>query len=134
MTSIEEHINIIKELEEDINEKIRSKIMLRRQKIIGFSTSEGSNNCLALFLHKKNLIPPGFNVNHLWFTSERRAREKFPFDFPKKRKIFELLLKQENLRQKLCYGKSKDLEFVEDAIKTFFQIKAIIEAELGEEI
>jgi len=132
MTTIEEHKNIINEFEEDIKEKIKAKLLLRRQKIIGFATSEGSTNYLALFLHIKNLISSGFNVNHTWFASEKKAHRKFPFDFPKKKEIFNLLVKQENLRQKLCYGKNKDFNLVKEAVKNFFEIKNIFENELGE--
>ena len=134
MTTIEEHLAIIKELEEDINEKIRAGLLLRRQKIIGFSTSEGASNCFAVLLHKKNLIPAGFNVNHLWFASERRANEHYPADFPSKKEIISLLVEQEELRQKLCYGKDKDLSTVKEAVSNFFKLKKIIGEELGEEI
>jgi len=138
MTTIEEHKIIVKDMEEDIKEdikeKIKAKLLLRRQKIIGFAASEGSTNCFALFLHKKNLISSGFNVNHLLFTSEKKAQNKFPFDFPQKDKIIPLLVKQEDNRQKLCYGKNKDLSLVNDTVKNFFEIKNLIEAELGEKI
>lgn len=134
MTTAEEHKTIIKELEEDIKEKIKANLLLRRQKIIGFSASEGVTNCLALLLHRKNLISSGFNVNHLWFASERKAETKFPFDFPSKKEIFSLLVKQEALRQQLCYGKSKSLPLVEEAAKNFFALKKIVEKELGEEL
>lgn len=134
MTTPEEHVAIIKELEEDIDEKIRAGLLLRRQKIIGFSTSEGATNFFALLLHKKNLIPPGFNVNHLWFASEKRANDHYPADFPAKKEIIQLLVKQEELRQKLCYGKTKDLSLVKEAVNNFFKIKKIVERELGEQI
>ena len=134
MTTIEEHQLIIQAMEEDIKEEIKAKLLLNRQKIIGFAASEGSTNCLALLLHKKNLISSGFNVNHLWFASERKAQDKFPFEFPKKKEIFNLLVKQENNRQKLCYGKNKDLSLVQEAVKNFFEIKNLVETELGEGI
>ena len=134
MTTIEEHLAIIKELEEDINEKIRAGLLLRRQKIIGFSTSEGATNCFALLLHQKNLIPLGFNVNHLWFASEKRAYEHYPADFPSKKEIIGLLVKQEELRQKLSYCKDKELSTVKEAVGNFFKLKKVIEKELGEEL
>lgn len=134
MTTAEEHLAIIKELEEDINEKIRAGLLLRHQKIIGFSTSESAANCFALFLHKKNLIPAGFNVNHLWFASEKRAYSHYPVNFPSKKEIIGLLVKQEDFRQKLCYGKDKDLSLVKEAVQNFFKLKKLVEKELGEEI
>ena len=71
MTSLEEHKKIVRELFEDINEKIRAELLLDRQKIVGFAASEASCNLFAIFLHKNNLITPGFNVNHRFFSSEK---------------------------------------------------------------
>ena len=108
MTSENEHRKIIKELLEDLNEKIRNDILVQRQKIIGFSTSEISCNLFALLLHKKNLIPMGFNINHRFFVSDKSARNKFNFDFPSKNKLLSMLVDQEKHRTLLCYGKDKD--------------------------
>ena len=89
---------------------------------------------LALFLHKRNLIPPGFNVNHRFFSSEKSARERFDFDFPDKNKLMRLLVSQENYRTLLCYGKSKERKVVEGAIENMQQIKDVIEKLTGESI
>ncbi len=64
MASVEEHVKNARELLKDIDEKIRSDLIVERQKIIGFAASEISCDLLAILLHKKNLITPGFNVNH----------------------------------------------------------------------
>lgn len=133
MTTIEEHKKVLKELEKDVKEKIRRKIIVERQKLIGFATSEASTNLFAILLHKKNLIPPGFNVNHRFFASIERAKEKFAYDFPSKEKILRSLVKQENFRDKLCYGKYKKPELVKNAIKNYFKLKLVIEKELGED-
>lgn len=134
MTSIEEHRKIVKELEDDILEKIRMNIVPERQKIIGFAASEASTNCFAILLHKRNLISVGFNVNHRWFASIERAKDKFPFDFPHKDRLLELLVKQEYFRDRLCYGRNKSVAEAEETIKVFFEIKRIVEKEIGEEI
>lgn len=134
MTTIEEHKKIIEELDADINEKIRAKLLIKRQKIIGFATSEGSTNLFALFLHIKHLIPPGSNINHRFFVSQKRAENKFKFSFPRREEILKLMVNQEDLRIKLCYGKDKSSNIVEEAVKNFFKLKSIIEKEIGEEI
>lgn len=133
MTTIEEHKRVLKELEKDIKEKIRRKIIVERQKLIGFATSEASTNSFAVLLHKKSLISPGFNINHRFFASIERAKEKFAYNFPSKEKILRLLVKQENFRDKLYYGKYKKPELVRNAIKNYFKLKSIIEKELGED-
>lgn len=134
MTSLKEHQKSIEELINDINEKIRSNLLVERQKLIGFSASEVACDLFATLLHKKNLIFPGFNINHRFFVSEKSAKERFNFDFPEKNKLISLLVKQEKFRTLLCYGKSKEKKAVEGAIKNIFTLKEIIERLLGEEL
>lgn len=131
MTSVEEHIRNIKQLLNDVEEKIRSDLILERQKLVGFATSEITCELLALLLHKKNLISPGFNVNHRFLASEKSARERFNFSFPKKEELIPLLVSQENYRTLLCYGKSKERKVIEDAIRNMQKIKMMIEKETG---
>jgi len=118
----------------DINEKIRSDLLVERQKLIGFATSEVSCDMFAILLHKRNLISPGFNINHRFFSSEKSTRERFNFDFPNKNQLMKLLISQENYRILLCYGKSKDIKAVEDAIENMNKVKNLIENILGEPI
>ncbi|PIN90363.1 hypothetical protein COU57_03680 [Candidatus Pacearchaeota archaeon CG10_big_fil_rev_8_21_14_0_10_32_14] len=117
MTTIEEHTKIIKEYIDDINEKIKAGLLVERQEIIRFTFSEAATNLFALYLHKNKLVEPSFSVNHRFFASKRIAELKFNFDFPKKEKLFDLLINQEMFRNKLCYGRSKDEIIVLDDIK-----------------
>lgn len=131
MTTIEEHEEIVKEYMDDINEKIRAGLVLDRQKIIGFAASEASTNLFAIFLHSKNLIEPSFSVNHRFFASEKIAEKKFNIYFSNKKKLIGLLVKQEDYRSKLCYGKKKNPEIVNSAIENLFKIKNMVDKELG---
>ena len=81
-------------------------------------------------MHSKNLIEPSFSINHRFFASLRIAERKFNFNFPKKEELLKLLVKQEDFRNKICYGKKKDLEIVNNAIKNLFEIKKITDIEL----
>mgnify|MGYP001559019905 CR=1 FL=1 len=116
----------------NIEEKVRNNLIVERQRLIGFAASEASCDLFAIFLHKKNLISPGFNINHRFFSSEKIAWEKFEFDFPKKNELIPLLVKQEGYRSILCYGKSKERENVEEAIKNLYGIKRLAESISGE--
>ncbi len=129
MTTIEEHREIVREFLDDINEKIRANLVLDRQKIIGFAASEASVNLFAILLHSKNLIEPTFSINHRFFASQRIAERKFNIDFSNKNKILKLLVNQESYRNKLSYGKKKDLEIVNNSIKNLYEIKEIIDKE-----
>lgn len=44
------------------------------------------------------------------------------------------MVKQEVLREKLCYGKDKDAKIVEMSVKNFFKLKGIIEKLIGEKL
>ncbi len=127
MPRTEEHEKIAKELIEDIEEKIRLNLIVKRQKIIGFSVSEAAANLFAIFLQKKKLLDLGFNINHRFFSSERIAKKTFPFEFQEKDKIISHLVKIEDYRNKLCYGREKDAKEVQDAIKLLFELKEILE-------
>lgn len=129
MTTIEEHEKTAKEFIDDINEKIKANLTAERQKIIGFSASEAAVNLFAIFLHKKKIVEPGFNVNHRYFGSLKMAESSFNFDFPDKNKILNLLVSQESYRNKLCYGKEKSVDIVDSAIKNLFELKNVIEVE-----
>ncbi len=133
MTTIEEHLEIVKELEEDIEEKLRRGLLGRKQKLIGFASSECATNSFAVFLHKKKLISTGFNINHSFFISLKRAKDRFKFDFPKKEELFSLLVRQEFFRENLCYGKQKDEKIAFAAVKNYYKIKEIIGVELKNE-
>lgn len=134
MTLIEAHKENVKELVEDVEEKLRADITTKRQKLIGFACSEASCELLAILLHKSNLIDPGFNIDHRFFASEKIAKNKFSFEFPSKSKLLLLLIKQETYRNLLCYGKPKDKTLVTECIENLFGIKKLIEKEIGEKI
>ncbi len=127
MPGIEEHEKTAKELLEDIEEKIRLNLVAKRQKIIGFAVSEAAANLFALYLHKHNLISPGFNINHSFFVSQKRAENTFTADFQNKSEILSLLVKIEELRNRLCYGREKDAKEANEAISLLYKVKKLLE-------
>ncbi len=134
MTSIEEHKKNFNQFMNDINEKIRAGLLIERQKIIAFDASEASTNLFEYFLHKKNVIPMGFKVNHNYFVSEKRAERYLDFDFPKKNELIMLIVKQEDFRNLLCYGKEKEIEKIKETIENLNLIIKLIKEELGGEL
>lgn len=134
MTSIEEHVKSVKVLMKDVDDKVRADTIVEAQKLVGFACSEASCDIFALMLHKKNLITPGFNVNHRFFASEKIAKKRFEYDFPQKSTLLGLLVKQEDFREKLCYGRERKRDAVEQCIKNAYKIKGIIEEAIGESI
>ncbi len=129
MPSIEEHESTVKELIDDIEEKIRLGVVVKRQKIIGFAVSEASANLFAIFLHKNKLIDSGFHVNHLFFASKKRAENAFLSEFKNKDQVLLLLVRIEELRNRLCYGRDKEAKEVNESIELLFKLKKLLEEE-----
>lgn len=126
MVSVDEHKRSLEEFLKDVEEKIKSDLIVERQRLIGFALSEASCDLFAIFLHRKNLISPGSNVNHRFFTSGRAALQKFSFDFPRKDELLSLLVKQEGYRSMLCYGRAREREEVERAVKNFYRLREMV--------
>lgn len=121
---IEDHFKRLNESLAVLEESIQKGIA-DRQRIIGFCTSAGCADLLEILLHKNNFISPGFVIKHEWFNSRRKIEEKFPFDFPHKNEILELIQKIEGKRNSLCYGKPKKEEAIKEVIENFNKIQEI---------
>lgn len=132
MVTVEEHKKSIDDLLKDIEEKIKNNLIVERQRLIGFAASEAACDLFAVLLHRKGLVSPGFNVNHRFFASDKKAKEKFNFDIPEKGRLLGLLVAQDAHRSKLCYGRGKEENEVVKAIKNVYEIKSLVESILGE--
>jgi len=99
--NIDKHYERLNESLDVLDESI-SRDITKRQRTIGFNCSAASADMLEIFLHKKNLIDPGFVVKHEWFKSKNKITEKFPFDFPNKNRILEIMEAIEEKRNTLC--------------------------------
>ncbi len=119
---IETHLRNLKESLAAIEESIE-KGLVERQRSIGFHTSAACADMLEILLHRKNLIDTGFIVKHEWLKSKNKIREKFPFDFPGKEKILDLIFKIEERRDILCYGKPQRIEVIQELLNHFNQLK-----------
>ncbi len=134
MPAAEEHIKSARRLLRDVEDKVKADTIVEMQKLIGFACSEAACDMFALMLHRKHHIAPGFNVNHRFFASQRIAGKRFGFDFPHKNTLLDLLVRQENFRILLCYGRERDRQVVEDCIRNVYQIKALAEEIITEAI
>lgn len=121
---IENHLENLKESIREIDEAIE-KGLLEKQRTIGFHTSAGAIDMLEIILHENNLIDPGFLINHDWFNSEKKIKEKLSFDFQRKNEIINLIKNIESVRNKLCYGKKQKIEILEKVISNFNKLSKI---------
>ncbi len=120
--NVEAHLRNLKESLSLIEESIEVGLV-ERQRTIGFNASAASADMLEILLHKRNLIDPGFIVKHEWLKSKRKVQEKLPFDFPGKGEILALMLKVEEKRNSLCYGKPQKDETIREVIEDFNTLK-----------
>lgn len=121
---IEDHLRNLKESLAVIEESIKIGL-IERQRNIGFNASASATDMIEIFLHKNSLIDMGFIVKHEWFNSKNKLEEKFPFDFSKKREIFSLILKIEEKRNTLCYGKPQKIEILHEVIENLNKLKEL---------
>ena len=120
--NLEAHWKNLRESLEVIEESIE-KGLVERQRNIGFNCSAASADMLEILLHKKSLIDPGFIIKHDWFNSKRKINEKLLFSFANKDKIIDLMLKIEEKRNILCYGKPQKEEYILELLKNFNLLK-----------
>lgn len=120
--NIDAHWKNLRESLSVIDESIE-KGLTERQRNIGFNASAACADMLEILLHQNNLIDPGFIVKHDWFSSRRKIEDKFNFDFPQKKEIFELIFKIEEKRNMLCYGKPQVVETIQELLDNFNKLK-----------
>ena len=118
----EAHLKNLKESIEVIEECIE-KGLAERQRTIGFSASAACADMLEILLHKHSLIDPGFTIKHEWLKSKNKIKEKFPFDFPSKNELLNLIFKIEEKRDILCYGKPQKAEVIQEILTNFNKLK-----------
>ena len=118
----DEHIASVRESLQVIKEAIQIGIG-QRQRTIGFHCSAAAVDILELYLHERDAISPGKVIKHDFFTSERKAKSKLPEQFDEKEQIIALLVRLEEKRNSLCYGKLKPKEDVENYLTLFRKIR-----------
>ena len=116
------HLKNLKESLEVIEESIE-KGLVERQRTIGFNTSAACADMLEILLHKNSLIDPGFIIKHEWLKSKNKVSERFPFDFPKKKELLNIIFKIEEKRNVLCYGKPQPIEVIREILADFNTLK-----------
>ncbi len=96
----------------------------KSQRIIGLHAPRGISELLSYFLHKKNLVSEGFQLNHRWFKSNK-VFDKLP-DFERKKEILEKMTALENKCEVLSYGAERGAAELEEAICLFKELEEII--------
>jgi|SRR3989344_716646 len=130
---IESHLDNLEESIREIETAVKEGLE-KKQRTIGFHTSSAAIDMLEIILHKNNLIDPGFVIKHEWLNSKKKIEEKLSFDFPKKKEIFNHIIKIESERNKLCYGKRQEEEKLEEIVNEFNKLKELFTEVSGYEL
>ncbi|HLC80738.1 MAG TPA: hypothetical protein VJG31_03110 [Candidatus Nanoarchaeia archaeon] len=121
---IESHLENLKESVREIERIIQSDLT-GNQRSLGFHASAAAVDMMEIILHQENLIDWGFIVKHEWFNSPNKIREKFPFDFPRKKEMIFLASRIEGVRNNFCYGKRQEEILLESLVSDFNKLKEI---------
>ncbi len=121
---IELHFQNLKESLTMIEECVE-RGLTERQRTLGFHTSAACADLLEILFHRLNLIDPSLVIKHEWLKSPRSLREKFPFDFTHKQEIFLLIVKIEERRNALCYGKPQQETVLQEVVQDFQTVQKL---------
>lgn len=122
----EDHLEAFKEHKETIFDwALRVKGLKNSQRVIGLHASRGIVDLLSVYLHEKEKISIGTQINHRWFKS-KKVKNKLP-DFEEKDKITDKLVELELLCEDLSYGAPKPIEEMEKTLKLFKELEGKIE-------
>ncbi|MBS3092146.1 hypothetical protein J4466_01865 [Candidatus Pacearchaeota archaeon] len=128
---IEEHEKAYKEHLANIKKAVEEGIE-ENQRNIGYNVSQGSVELFAIYLHKLRLLQgSGDQIDHRVFKSDNLIKKRIPFDFPPKQGILSLMKSIELERTALCYGNRKPKNRIEKSIKSFNELRKIINDNLG---
>lgn len=120
----EVHIQAIREAFETLALCV-DKGMDTMQRTIGFITSLGAVEMLELYLHTIGVFPVTYRLNHAWLKSQKKIREKIPYDFPEKERVIELMYYIEKSRDILCYGRTAGREQIQEQLEHFHELREI---------
>ncbi|MBU0627720.1 MAG: hypothetical protein KKC75_00900 [Nanoarchaeota archaeon] len=123
---VEDHLESFKEHKETIFDwALRVKGLKNSQRIVGLHASRGIIDLFSAYLHEKNKITIGAQINHRWFKSNK-VKEKLP-EFEEKDNLVSELVELEVLCEDLSYGAPKPVEKIERALKIFKRLEETIE-------
>ncbi len=126
----EEHLNAFNEHRAVIDWAIDRGIE-KSQRIIASHASRGAIELLSYYLHKKNKIDSGFQLNHRWFKSPR-VGSRLP-EFEKKELLLPKLIKLETLCENLAYGSQKPSVEVRKSVELLNEVEKLLNEMITDE-
>lgn len=94
------------------------------QRIIGDNASKAIAELLSAYLHQKNKVEEGFQLNHAWFKSEK-IFERLP-EFENKETVVHKMIQLEKTCEKLSYGVPKPIAVIKEVLALFQELESIL--------
>lgn len=130
---IEEHEKAYEEHIRNINRAIEEGIE-ENQRNVGYNISQAAVELFSIYLHKLSLIQDsGDQFDHRVFKNNELINKKIPPVFAEREKIIKLMREIELERNVICYGKRKPKDRIERMIKSFNELRKIINSALKEQ-
>lgn len=124
---------IMDEIESALNDP---KGIISHQKRLAFCLSLGTTELLERYLKEKNVLKPGYKINHQWFKKKKenvlKILESKVVSFAnldKLDKILDIAYKIESRRNELAYGGPSKEEILREMINDFLNVKKEVENE-----
>ena len=139
---LEKHYKAVEEVLDEIESALSDpKGATRHQRRIALMVSLGSAELIEIYLHKLGILKPGSRIKHDWLKGKemrQRVENQCIKSLDDVKRIDEILKKAMDIelqRNDIAYGAPLDDEvMIKDHINMFFDMKGIIESELGEKI
>lgn len=135
---ITKHEEILKEVEQTINSAIKDKQgLLMHQRRLMSMISLGASNLIELYLHNLNVIDPGINVKHNWFSkSKEKIKLKLDSIISKNlneikniHEIIGLINQIEQDRNEIIYGAPVTDKVLRRKIDAYLELKELCDYE-----
>lgn len=139
---VEKHLESLREVLDEIESSMEDPRGLQsHQRRLAVMLSLGVTDLVEMYFHKSGIMKQGARLKHSWFKKKdvkKRLGRQITGDLGKITNLDEILDRCrdiENSRNDLAYGSPlEDTKFLKEKIDEFFEIKDIIEDEIGEKI
>lgn len=137
---LEKHEESIEEVLDEIQTALEDpKGLKSHQRRLAMMLSLGAAELIEVYFHKLDIMKPGARIKHNWMkkkTPHQKLKNQITGDLNGINKLEPILDKArviERSRNDIAYGSPiEDEENIKDKIDLFFEIKDIIEEEVGD--
>lgn len=137
---VEKHAEALREVEDEIKAAMEdSEGLIKHQRRLALMISLGIAELVEIYFHKLGIIKEGSRIKHEWFkrkTIKEMLSNQIVRSIDSVKRIDEIVSisnRVEERRNDLAYSSPLDEdEILREEINSYFEVKAIIEKEVGD--